>query len=67
LGVVLLGGGVLWLVLELLSPGLLPDIGGTSLSIVALGAGIILIWVADRVSHRRQWRSFDRRQKKYYD
>lgn len=68
LGMVLVAAGVLWFILELASPGLLPAVAGSErLSLLAIGAGVILLWLGERGRQRRQWKGLGNQRKKYYD
>jgi len=68
LSVALIAGGMFWFIVELISPGILPRVAGSdNLSVVALGVGLILLWLSERDRQRRKWKGLDRQQKKYYD
>lgn len=68
LGVILIAVGMLWFIFELVSPGFLPRVAGSqALAVVALGAGILLLWLGELARQRRQWRGLANRRKTYYD
>ena len=57
LGIVLILAGMLWMIFELFSPGLLPSFPSSqSLSFLAIGAGLILLWLSERGRKRRRWK-----------
>lgn len=65
---ILIVGAVWWFILELASPGLLPAIAGSErLAVLAIGAGVILLWLGERGRQRRQWKGLGNQRKKYYD
>jgi hypothetical protein len=65
---VLIGGGMLWLILDLVSPGMLPRVSGSIMfSIIAIGAGIVALWLNELERQRRRWKGLKKQAKKYYD
>ena len=68
LGTILIAGGMLCFIFELVSPGLLPSvIGSPALAVLALGVGVVLVWLGELGRQRRHWKGVKNAPKKYYD
>jgi membrane associated rhomboid family serine protease len=67
LSLILIVGGMLWMIFELFSPGLLPSVGSPlSWSLAAMGGGLVLLWLDERGRQQRRWKGLGKTTK-YYD
>jgi hypothetical protein len=67
LALILIVGGMLWMIFELLAPGLLPAVGSPlSLTLIAMGVGVVLLWLDERGRQSRRWKGIGKNTK-YYD
>jgi hypothetical protein len=67
LGLILLSTGLLSFIFTLSGVRLLPpQISSPEIAVIALAAGILLVWLGERASQRRKWKGLDRRPK-YFD
>ena len=67
LGALLLAAGLLSFIFTLSGVRLLPErISSPELAVIALGAGVVLVWLSERGRQRRRWKGLDRKPK-YYD